>query len=414
MHVEMFAGVVQHLRQEGGRYFSQELGGKMTKKLLFLIMVAAMSVALSSATTQAAKTVWKVDGRNITLNGERFIVKGVNYSPAPIGSDTAWIPFGDYFIPEWKTIYQRDLPVLRKMGANSVRLYFMYPYVKNENYSNGKVADHSGFFKAAYNNGNDPVYVFVAYPLNVPFTDTQKKEYLTLAAQLANDPAVMGFLLSNELNSDVTRDSMDFWLWLDVLGKEIKKIAPDKLTMVSIVDDGLISLKKAEALGQGMPNIDVWGINSYRGNATTGFDVLFKDFKNISPKPMLVTEFGCPASMRDSQGHIVDLPDNAKAQADYLKVHWQDIVKNEDICSGGHVFIWTDEWWKSGNPPKHDPTNTTNVSFPGGWDDEEWFGINAVKANNRPNNDPWNPGHPNAPDLLLPRAAFGTLMDLWK
>lgn len=438
---------------EGVGYLFNFNGEVMINKFMSVFVVAAILIGASFVSTQAATTIWSVDGRTIKVNGDPIIVKGVNYSPAPIGANTAWTPFGDYFIPTWHKIWERDFPALRKMGANSIRLYFMYPYVKNNDFSNGAVADHSGFLDAAYNKGAEPVYVFVAYPItNVLFrykqVDTiptngiwyyqesehgkiwvvdeaydadiaaprranQKSEYLTLVKQLADNPAVMGFVVSNEANNGIARNHPAFWKWLDDLGSDIKNVAPGKLTTIALVDDSMESVTLAEKLNNKMPNIDIWGINSYRGTVSRGFDVLFSSFAATSSKALLVTEFGCPASGR-SGGAIVELPNNAKAQADYLKVHWNDIAANQNISAGGYVFEWSDEWWKDGNPAAHDAASATNSAFPGGYGDEEWFGINSIAVNNRPANDPWNPGQPNDPDLLGSRAVYDTLADLWK
>ena len=154
------------------------------------------------------------------------------------------------------------------------------------------------------------------------------------------------------------------------------------------------------------------GINSYRGTETTGFDDLFSTFEAASEKALLVTEYGCPASTRNAQGQLTELPLNADAQAKYIAAHWKDIEQNNNIASGGYVFEWTDEWWKVPHTAStHDAGSASNGAFPGGWDDEEYFGINGVKVNGRSAADPWNPGQPNAADKLLPRTAVATLKD---
>jgi hypothetical protein len=105
--------------------------------------------------------------------------------------------------------------------------------------------------------------------------------------------------------------------------------------------------------------------------------------------------------------------------------------------SGGCVFEWRDEWWKgnetyayfhsvSGNqqcavpscPPSNcSHTGAANVVFPGGWGDEEWFGVTGAKANGRQNSAPvvdMYTGKLNGgPDILEPRAAFAALWCLF-
>ncbi len=406
------------------------------KKLVILLLMGVL-LPLSWAGSDpagAATTKWAVDGRQITVNGDPFMMQGVCYSPSPIGTTDSYQPFGDFFIDQWHTVTDRDLgngalAAMRKSNINSLKMYGMFPYVKNSDYSNGATASHSDFLTSAYNGGVDPVYVWAAYPMaesdfdpfdsaaNQATRATIASEYKTLATQLKDDPAVMGFVISNECNSVNTIHNTDFWTWINNLAGEIKKIAPDKLTMMCLVDDSMETVPAAEAAVPNMPNLDVWGINSYRGTQTSGFDNLFSTFESASSKPLVVSEFGAPASDHDADGKAVLQPNNAQDQSDYIKTHWQDIAANSDVCAGGYVFEWNDEWWKVNNMPiyTHDASTAPGPGFPGNWWDEEWFGINGVKVSDRRNpKDAWNPGQPNPADTLVPRQAVTMLHDLWK
>ena len=57
--------------------------------------------------------------------------------------------------------------------------------------------------------------------------------------QLKDNPTVMGFVVSNELNSLQNINSPTFWNWINKLAGDIKALAPDKLTMTSLVDDSM-------------------------------------------------------------------------------------------------------------------------------------------------------------------------------
>ena len=432
----------------------------MKRILIAKLLLVALGLSLGISSGAEAGSTWAVDNRQITLNGDPFTVQGMGYSPVPIGGDDAYVPFGDYFIDEWQSITSRDMEAMRKSNINSVRVYGMWPYLKNSDFSNtGTTASHEDFLSAAYNNGTDPIYVFAAYSISADifhyevvdskptdgswyavlptapgggdqiwvedtdynngagatYRSTVESEYKMLVNQIKDDPAVMGFVISNELNSLQNVNNPTFWSWINGLAGDIKALAPDKLTMTSLVDDSMASVPLAEKLASKMPNLDVWGINSYRGTETTGFDDLFSTFEAASQKALLVTEYGCPASTRDGQGNIALLPNNADDQANYIAAHWKDIENHSAIASGGYVFEWTDEWWKVPQTPStHDAGSAANGAFPGGWDDEEWFGINGVKVTNRSASDPWNPGQPNAADTLLPRKAVATLKTLWQ
>jgi hypothetical protein len=150
------------------------------------------------------------------------------------------------------------------------------------------------------------------------------------------------------------------------------------------------------------------------------------DFAAISEKPMVfssllsskdkvITEFGCPASTRDQFGNAIEMPNNAEKQANYIESHWLSIAENPEIAQGGWVFAYTvliflgssshifkDEWWKAGKMYEHNPSVAGNIAFPGGYWDEEWFGIMSIEPNGSVTTPPLERG----PDILTPRAAY--------
>ena len=52
----------------------------------------------------------------------------------------------------------------------------------------------------------------------------------------------MGFVLGNELNNEISRQNILLWEFLDSIAKSVKEIAPNKLTMTSTVDDGMLTI----------------------------------------------------------------------------------------------------------------------------------------------------------------------------
>jgi hypothetical protein len=357
--------------------------------------------------------------REILCNGTPFVAKGVCYSPVPIGGTFEWEPFGDVFVEYWKSIWQRDLDELQKMKANSLRLYTTSPYLKPNDPGSGLV-DHTAFLDACAACG---LYVWGAYAIDTRSYSDPNLWKITesgtaeMCKQMAQHPAVIGFIIGNELNGPAQREDPSWWEKMDRLGRIAKESqgGRDKLTMQCFIDDGMITPRLAATVGKGMPSIDVFGINAYRGTQTTGFGALFTDYAAVCPKPLLMTEFGCPASTHVPdqpypQGQCEELPDNAAAQAEYVITHWSDIVAHRDVCSGGYVFEWCDEWWKQGHPvDQHKGSPAKAAPFPGGWWDDEWFGICSAAVNGRPPKDP-SPAHP---DVLTQRAVYKALQTSW-
>ena len=63
-------------------------------------------------------------GRALWLDGAPLLVRGICYSPVPVGHDPGYgEPWGDYFTTEYYEIFQRDIKLFVEMGANTIRLY---------------------------------------------------------------------------------------------------------------------------------------------------------------------------------------------------------------------------------------------------------------------------------------------------
>jgi hypothetical protein len=138
----------------------------------------------------------------------------------------------------------------------------------------------------------------------------------------------------------------------------------------------------------------------------------------------------------------------AQFWAQGVVAHQAGVASDRPYVSGGFVFEFRDEWWKSLSPtfqnisgppdtctqcpcqPNGNPS-AANTVFPGGWGDEEWFGMTAAKVNpNRcpargkctpgqgQNTDPVinvsNGSLNGGPDILRPRAAIVALCKAYK
>merc|ERR1740136_86858 len=64
-----------------------------------------------------------VQGRQLIVNNKAFMVQGICYSPVPVNASVYWDPLGDYFTEEYSYIWLRDLPLMKAMGTNVVRIY---------------------------------------------------------------------------------------------------------------------------------------------------------------------------------------------------------------------------------------------------------------------------------------------------
>jgi len=358
----------------------------MKRTIFILLPVIFLAFAFNSGNIPSEKqsitpayydvTDWKVNGRQILLNGKPFFAKGVGYQPTPVGENPARSPNGDYFTSNYAGIYKPDIDLMDAMGVNAIKIYSWFPD-----------KDHSDFLNYAYSKG---IYVIIGYYMPPGTVIGNFAEKLELFRQLAEmtktHPGIMGYQLGNEnVGNDINNPT--FWNNLNQIAAKLKSIAPNKLVTTGLVDDGE---KSVRAGNNYMTSLDVWGINIFRGKTLGNF---YSDYKNASNKPVFITEIGFPNTIRNN-GIPAMMPDNSQATADYVEDVMEEINDNssddepDDPVGGVFYFMWTDEWWKQNCPAcyssgpcacsdnTHDYTkDNRSGAFPGGWWDEEWFGL---------------------------------------
>jgi hypothetical protein len=356
---------------------------KAYSRLLVLILMCSLSSLLTGA------GVFSVSGRQILLDGTAFTVNGVCYQPAAIGEDpSAAPPYGDYYTIGYQGRYVRDFANMRKMGVNVMRVYGWTPG-----------ANHSDFLSKAWNGGEQSIYLMLNRWVN-PFTNWSSatavnslvSEWQAMANELKNQPAVIGFLIGNEVNvQNGNGSNQDFWNAMNQIAGAIKAIAPNKLVSVAITD----ALSQVNSQDANMTNFDFWGIQVYRGSSFYSF---FNDYQNFSSKPLIITEFGHDAYNNTAGAEFAN---DAEYPADVMEDLWNELRANSAIASGACVFAYSDEWWKAGSAFSHDAGGWSTGAFIDFYANEEWWGIFRTVDNGA------------QLDIMQPRAMFYRLAAMW-
>ena len=363
-------------------------------------------------------------GYKILIDGKPFPIRGVCYSPVPIGKDYEYNFWGDSAKP-----WLADGRMIRAMGGNTVRFYRLG---KNPGEVK-KVFDdlyyHDGLhFLAGHYLG------FWSWPspnyADSEFRERVRGEVLEMVRLYKDHPGVLMWVLGNENNYsfdlNIQRWSSDeidkledpeaqrrakakiYFSFVNDLAKEIKKIDSKHLVAMGVGEVASLDLAKPVC-----PDIDALAMIAYRG---PGFGNLFRQVKQKFDIPVVMTEWGCDGFNASTQE-----PDEID-QADFLKLQWQDIERNMSSkkgvgnCLGGTLFEWIDEWWKGNENLPH----TWTIHDTGGhWKNssyyfdaygvdqmnmnEEWWGI---IGQNRDNNK-------RGFYERQPKKAYEVLKDLW-
>ena len=362
---------------------SNEVRGMYMRKGIIagLVLLAALAAD--------ATGVFTVSDREILLDGSAFDVRGMCYQPTPIGENVVTgSPYGDYYTAAYSNLWARDFENLRQMRANVVRVY---------GWTIG--ADHSAFLDAAYNNGDQSLYLLANKWIDpaTDWSDTNAvnsiiSDWEDIATELKDHPAVMGFLVGNEVNwQNGNGYKADFWAAINQIAGAVKAVAPDKVVSTAVTE----AIDQLQTYDSTMDNLDFWAIQIYRGGT---FGDFFTSYATNSSKPLVITEFGydaCDATID------AEFSEDAAVPADAMETLWNELRDNRSVVSGGCVFEYADEWWKAENPFIHDTTGYIRESVIDGEGNEEWWGVFRVVDNGT------------EPDLLEPRAMFYRLAAMW-
>src|SRR5262249_4186177 len=137
--------------------------------------------------------------------------------------------------------------------------------------------DHLPFLDKLWNNGNNPIYVWIGISLDPgPIFGTKDPNYRQFmkytvqwaAKRYGNHPALMGFVLGNETNQPAFTSHSDYWQYMNELHALVKASAPDKLTVSGFFDDGALAWRTQITDGPyaGMVGAEAYGLDVYGGN----------------------------------------------------------------------------------------------------------------------------------------------------
>lgn len=424
-----------------------------------------------------ATTIWTVGpGGVLLLNGSKApLIKGVVYSPTPIGCTYNFEPHGDYFTGgdgapsyfQWRPWWKRDIADMADAGVNSLRTYSWFMWMPTrENMDHAKrgessmpriTRDHTAFLDECHSKGIS-VLIGVGwdpndFPLKIENLSNGFKEFYiencrALAKKYGKHPAVLGLVLGNEVDNAATFADAHYRHYLEIMngcadaaraGFEGNKIILPALHDNPFAygnedNDGNAVMRK-HFHKDVSKSFTATGINTYRGPE----GILPEEYKRFLiegqkiERPLLITEWGAPFTMRRADDTPTEIVESGyvAAHGTWVGTCWEKFSSSVKFpfLAGGYYFEWTDEWWKAPqldggaqrgkhtfNQSRTDPQKAKNPVFPGKYGDEAWFGVMGVTvANHRDPYEYWDKGvnGPVAPDDRYRRGTYEVLRKLF-
>lgn len=369
------------------------------KNISTFVILVLLFISLSEAIVAQTDTIDVVeseDGWELLVNNDPLMINGINWDYFPIGTNYEYILWDES--PEFiEEALNNEMSLLQDMGANAIRVYTGIPkkWIEHiyDNYGIYTMLNHSF---GRYGLSIDGEWVG-----NTDYADEKVKELLlgevtALAKEYRDTRGLLLYLLGNENNYGLFWDGAE----TENIPVEDRESTIRARHMYQLFNKGALAIKAVDenypvAIANGdlqflniiaeeVPDIDIFGTNTYRGMTFTD---LYDRVKNEYGKPVLLTEFGSDAfNARTNQEDQV-------AQARYKLSNWREIYENAaglgraNNSIGGFTFQFSDGWWKHGQTEDLDVHNTeaswANAAYRFDYVEgennmnEEWFGITA-------------------------------------
>lgn len=301
--------------QPATRLSLRPLAGVMTLALAALLLASCLRGQGSSPTQQS---VVEVTGKELSLDGEPYVVKGVHYGPWRPGTGPGR---SDY--PTAEEI-NSDLGIITELHANTLLVY--------------DPPDH--LVDAAWEHGLRVLFAFwIEWPeLGTEAFEARKAECLQRVRDLRGHPGVFGWMLGNEVPSWIVTDREPQLVERSLRSfyDDVKAIDPAHLVTHA-------NWPNTRALDLGF--LDVCGFNVY---ALWPPEVVAQGYGNFirdelqalaGDRPLLITEYGTNSLEAGEDG-----------QARLTAACWTQLREAE--AAGGFAFEFADEWWKNYSNPK--------------------------------------------------------------
>jgi tetratricopeptide (TPR) repeat protein len=322
---------------------------------------------------------WKLQ-----VEGKSYVIKGITYSPTRIGQSPDEGTLGNWMFEDSNGNGKIDGPYDSFVDDNRNNLQdedelsvgdfkFINKQLLHELYEDYGIMVIMGDFLGKYALGSGASWYEGTDYRNPKHKNNMIASVKKMVEEFKDEPYILFWLLGNEnvygVACNADKDPEGFFKFANEVAIIIKSL--DSEHPVALCNGDVLFL---DVFAKYCPDIDILGVNAYRGDY--GFGYLWQGAKEVTDKPVFITEFGCPAY---AEGKTTD--EAEQLQAEYHRAAWEDIEYNmignagAGNAIGGIIFEWIDEWWKAYEPALHDYKPLWAGPFPDGFMHEEWLGL---------------------------------------
>jgi hypothetical protein len=370
----------------------------MRPPLLLLSFLFLGSAGLAGA---AEVKVHKTSsGWQLIVDGQPYIVRGVAYTPTPVGEEPSQGNWQDWMIRDEDGDGKIDAPyqswvdknhnhkrdanepvvgdfkLLQEMGCNTIRVYhhattdpevqavhaqvpanaLRYNHPPNKAllrdlFQTYGIRVAMGDFLGAYTVGSG-----ADWNQGTDYRDPEQKQRMmksveAMVRDFKDEPYILMWILGNENNyrpqthTNAGTYAREYAQFVNQVAKRIHQLDPHHPVVLSNGETQSLRMYAKEA-----PSVDVFGVNAYR---TPGFGTLWKEVAGEYDRPVLLTEYG------QLKPRVVNGALDETSQEQVHQAAWCDIQKHVSgglspaNALGGFAFEWVDQWWYDGQPSDH-------------------------------------------------------------
>lgn len=256
------------------------------------------------------------DGKQLSLNGQPFFIRGINYYP----KESPWAMFGNKFND---TIINQDFRKIDSLGFNTARIFVNYNDFGKEEVKSKMVEQLKRTLDLAEKHNLKLIVTlfdfFGKYDI-INWTLTEQ-HLIGIVKPLQEHRAILAWDIKNEADLDMQVHSEgQVTSWLDFTLKRLKYYAPNQLSTIGWLHPHPHFAKKSST--------DMFTFHFYE--ELGGFEKAYDEWAAHTDKPLVVGEFGIHSWGKAFLGN------SQEKQKEHYQVMMDKIESNEK-----HFIAWT-------------------------------------------------------------------------